>query len=1116
MLRSLALWTWLALVVALTITVAETSGLAVAEPIAPVSSVFAPVASDDRGAVPSAVAANPAGTPAHDPSAAAVEERRRSATRFAGLAPAAAVSADRSAFPELVGAQSWKPLNLANGDRVAAYRDDDHIAEVVDAAGRRSVLTSTAPMRNNGAAVDLGLRPVYGGYAPVNAPTDVRLSATAAGGVGVGRIDLTVAGAAAAPGMTVGDTLVWPSALTDTDVVGQAVPNGVELSAVLRSAASPTEVDLVVSMPIGASLREDAQTGGVAVVDASGQPMTHISAPVAWDADHVPVRATMVIVGTHVRLHVDVAGRDIAWPVVVDPTVWDTRSGCSLASAPWQWFGATGYGVSSFYGDAGWGCGMYQRLPNPTYVNFPDGVFSWWELSLYGRPGAHIQWVQASNMNHDTGANAIGTAPTCTYLNVWYDDTHTEYPWNARCDSYRNVTQTIGTQNAENGYHGDKALVGLHTAGAGTRGYFQQSVGALQTELSDYIVPSGTITGPSGWQPTRAVSFNVTGSDNGLGVRSIDVGASGYVRTLKGNCPWSIAICDPSVSGAVNFDNLSEGRSNARAIVTDAAGNSPEITPTEFKVDVTGPVLALSGPLYDAREDFVSGSLSLTVNATDGSTSSASAERSGVKRIEVYVNDFLVQSTGDLACSAGSCARSATYTFDPAAWPGGDQEVRVRAYDWLNHFSDQSITVYTDETHNAPDLESPPDSSIATLAAPVTLAVTNAHTILWGLSDQKAAPLKDSRMLSLGLTTYRLIAEYDTVRQALGGACEAPGADPSTYAACYLDATAPGLPACSSGMTTSECRSFRAKSPANALRRVDRWMRSACPNRACGSKSILVSFNPDAGTIDKGHEAEAVNPTVDQYAPAVKAFRARYPYVKLYTAWNEPNCCSGMINDPARAAALYLELRSQCTQPPTCTVAAGEFVDNALSAIKHRYPIVNGTDTPGAPLQTYLTAYRTRLGSVVPDAWAIHAYTTGNAQKRTDMDYFVQQTQTDPTDPINSDGPSIWLTEQGGLYRLGNQTFPTAPSPPPADRAQKAVRYLVGNSATGAEGIVNHYARVTRFYLYHWRGGLDWDSGLTARSGATGSPPITPVRPEFYCYRFVTNPQSGDADKCNP
>ncbi|MCW2992730.1 MAG: hypothetical protein JWQ18_225 [Conexibacter sp.] len=1096
------------------------TGSAAGEPLAPPPAVVSPTAASPL-AVPPTVAVDPAAAPAHDQSPAARADRQLSTTRFAGLAPAAAISADQSAFPELVGARSWRALDLPVGSRVSAFRDGDHVAEVLGADGRRSVLTSTAPLRARDQAtgalapVDLGLVSAADGFRPVNAATDVRLGATASAGVGVGAVSVTVAGAGAGAGTPVGDTIVWPGASADTDVVGQAVSGGVELSLVLRSIASPADVDLAVSMPDGASLREQGQEGDVAVVDGSGQPITTISAPVAWDADHVPVPVTMAIDGTHLRLHVDVAGRDIAWPVIVDPTITDVRIGCSLASAPWEWHGATAYYVTDFYGDGGWGCGMYQRLPNPTYVSFPAGVFSWWQLSLYGRPGAHIQWVRASGMNHDSGANAIGGPATCTFLNIRYDDAHYEYPWSDRCDTYRSVTQEVGTQNTENGSHGDQALVGLHTVDGGIRGYFQQSVAGLETELGDYGLPSGTITGPTGWQRSRALSFDVSGADDGLGVRTIDAQASGYARTVNGSCPWSLAICNPTVSGTVSYDNLSEGRSNAQAIVTDAAGNSRAVTPAEFKVDVTPPTIALSGALYAAREDFVAGSLGLTINATDGSTSSASAERSGVKRIEVYVNDFPMLSTGNQTCAAGSCPRSTTYTFDPAEWPGGDQEIRVRVYDQLDHYAEQRFTVYTDETHDEIDMEDPPASGLAALAAPVTLAA-NPHTIVYGLSDQKAAVYHDPRLPSLGLTTARYIAEFDTVIQALGATCGTPG--PSS-GPCYLSTAAPNLPTCPAGMSAAACKTFRQKSPQNALRKADRWMAATCPNRSCGSNSVLVSFAPDDGAKD------VIPPAATGYADGVRAFRQRYPYVTTYTAWNEPNCCEGLgtENDPAQAADLYLQLRSQCTAAPTCTVAAGDLLDSYLSTNKHRYPIVNGNDNPdpNAPLQTYLSAYKARLKAVaptvVPAAWAIHAYTTANSQTRAEIDYFVQQTQTDPTAAINSPGPNIWLTEQGGLYRLNGDTYPrthTGDPAPPANRGAVAVRYLVGNTATGAEGIVNHYTRVTRFYLYHWRGSLDWDSGLTQRSGATGSPPITPVRPEFYCYRFVTNPQTGDSTKC--
>jgi hypothetical protein len=55
---------------------------------------------------------------------------------------------------------------------------------------------------------------------------------------------------------------------------------------------------------------------------------------------------------------------------------------------------------------------------------------------------------------------------------------------------------------------------------------------------------------------------------------------------------------------------------------------------------------------------------------------------------------------------------------------------------------------------------------------------------------------------------------------------------------------------------------------------------------------------------------------------------------------------------------------------------------------------------------------------------------------------------------------------------------------------------------------VQQVDRITRFYLYSWRGDPAWDSGLIRFRSPR------PKRTMYSCYRFKTNPQSGDRQTC--
>ncbi len=84
----------------------------------------------------------------------------------------------------------------------------------------------------------------------------------------------------------------------------------------------------------------------------------------------------------------------------------------------------------------------------------------------------------------------------------------------------------------------------------------------------------------------------------------------------------------------------------------------------------------------------------------------------------------------------------------------------------------------------------------------------------------------------------------------------------------------------------------RRNSPAGQLTLVDNWLKKACPfNARTGEHECryqpLVSFRFDRRP---GREGYLPTPDVNgEYVQAVRAFMQRYPFVKTYTAWNEPN-----------------------------------------------------------------------------------------------------------------------------------------------------------------------------------------------------------------------------------
>lgn len=282
----------------------------------------------------------------------------------------------------------------------------------------------------------------------------------------------------------------------------------------------------------------------------------------------------------------------------------------------------------------------------------------------------------------------------------------------------------------------------------------------------------------------------------------------------------------------------------------------------------------------------------------------------------------------------------------------------------------------------------PPAAATPTVAQPPPPARPPRLTV--GIGEQRAPMFGDPRFQALGVTKARLVTAYDTVAVQF------------------------------------------------ERELVDLWLAEA---RRVGVEPFITfghsRVNPDR------------LPTVDEFRAAFRAFRARYPDVRLYAAWNEINHSSQPTHrSPARAAAYFNVVRAEC---PSCTVVAGDVLDQ-----------------PG--MMRYVERYRRHLAGE-PAIWGLHNYN--------DVNRFDDRGLRALIDAVPGE---IWLTETGGLVKLSRS--PTREGelrgglPFDVGRAARATAYALG-LARGSE-------RVTRIYLYNWTGSPPderFDSGLIAPDG---------------------------------
>jgi hypothetical protein len=202
--------------------------------------------------------------------------------------------------------------------------------------------------------------------------------------------------------------------------------------------------------------------------------------------------------------------------------------------------------------------------------------------------------------------------------------------------------------------------------------------------------------------------------------------------------------------------------------------------------------------------------------------------------------------------------------------------------------------------------------------------------------------------------------------------------------------------------------------------------------------SPLISFGGD----NRPGEGNNV-PSVGQYSFYVQKFLKRFPTIKQYTAWNEPDWPyrHGVADHPEVAAAYFNQLAFWCHG---CTVVAGDF-----------------SDLPANQLRPYVKAYAKHLRHK-PAAWAIHNYRDVRSHTTNVLKMLSSLTK----------GP-IWLTEISGVERRGHWPYPN----------QNAT--AAGRDEAFLFSLPKKFPRIARIYHYQWRDvpSAHWDSGLLGPNG---------------------------------
>ena len=225
---------------------------------------------------------------------------------------------------------------------------------------------------------------------------------------------------------------------------------------------------------------------------------------------------------------------------------------------------------------------------------------------------------------------------------------------------------------------------------------------------------------------------------------------------------------------------------------------------------------------------------------------------------------------------------------------------------------------------------------------------------------------------------------------------------------------------------------------------LDAWLAAA------GTAGVepLISFAPSEGSDCPRKPCKL--PTVGEYTRAFKAFRKRWPDVRVISPWNEANHrTQPTFKRPKRAAQYFNIVRKYCR---SCTIVAADVIDEPN-------------------MERWLKDFKKVARK--PRIWGLHNYRDTNKRRGQKLGGTKRL--------LKAVKGKIWLTETGGIVRFVLPTGGTL-----FKKSERRANQATKRMFTLAK---QYRSRIKRLYIYHWRAPVyteqngRFDAGLVRTDG---------------------------------